>query len=452
MGAIKTYTIETIINKLRDGDITIPDWHRNAHWTNDCIETLFYNIFVNNSLGEIVVTKNITRLSRKLGENVWDKSNYNSQLLVVDGYKRLHAIYQSIINDIKDVKLYFYMLFGNGTESLPFKFFHTANPPKCADWVSVNWLYKQIQNHNKEYVKVVEDLNQNNNSAIQENLFKFYYHFFFAKRITLFFEDEIEDKAKTTFVNLNSYGINLQKQDIFSCLLRSLGRQFETLIDETIIFLPIDDLKERNWAYIKDDFKGKFSSISSIIYYIYYNGEKTNISDSNAQLNWLLDESDHIKDFFDCNILKQVIEKCFALMYITPIRIYVEPQIALFFYKELKKDYNRNLLKMFKDYIVQKFEHFFVSQDDARIFADIYAIEAANCNIHQIEFFFCTDCNKEIRKSVEKENIYDFFSGKPSKAQDKSIAFCNGYPKEEYKKNKEWLRKEAMFNQELKQK
>ncbi len=433
-----SYTIEKIIEGLRDNDITISEWHRDALWRTDYIETYFYHIFQNNQLGAIIVTENNNSTSRKYGDEFGTNSNHYSEFLIVDGNKRLHAIVQSINDEIKNKRLFFYKLFGDDKEKNPFKFFALNEKPSNDNWISVNLLYKKFRKEIVYYNNVIKEINNDNSPIVSENLFKFYYNFFYSKNITLI---SIGKEEKETFKSVNGKGNRLTKSGMLKYLFKSIGNQFEKFVTETEKYLTIDI--KRDSVYLEDKFKGNFLSIISIIFYIYHNGKEKEIFNSNLYLDWLLNETENTESFFNYDLLIKVVEKCFAIMYITPIRIYDEPEIAYFLYKELKEDINRNLKDMFVDYAVLKFEHLFVSKEDARIFAHIYTKYATE--LHKIEFRF--PVNLQTVFSFGKDSIYDLSTNK--KVQGKSISFDKTLPWNAFEEKSKWAKKEEDFYREL---
>lgn len=441
---IYSYTIEKIIEGLRDNDITISEWHRDAHWRTDYIETYFYHIFQNNQLGAIIVSENNNSNSRKYGDEFGTNSNHYSEFLIVDGNKRLHAIVQSINDEIKNNRLFFYKLFGDDKERNPFKFFALNEKPSDGNWISVNLLYKKFRKERGNYNNVIKEINNDNSPIVSENLFKFYYNFFYSKNIALI---SISKEVKETFKTVNEKGYRLTLSEIFKHLFKSLGSEFEKLVTETEKYLAIDKSVERKCAFWEDQYKGTFLSIISIIFYIYHQGEQKDIYKSNLYLDWLLNKAEKIKSFFNYNLLIKVVEKCFAIMYITQIRIYEEPEIAYFLYKELKEDINRNLKDMFVDYVVHKFEHLFVTKDDARIFAYMFTEEAAKSESCKIVFSF--PVNLQTVFSFEKDSIYDLSTNHPIKVQGKSISFDKTLPWNKFEENSIWQKKEENFYREL---
>jgi hypothetical protein len=435
---IYSYTIEKIVEGLRDNYITISEWHRDAQWRTDYIETYFYHIFQNNQLGAIIVTENNNSNSRKYGDEFGTNSNHYSEFVIIDGNKRLHAIVQSINDEIKNNQLFFYKLFGDGKERNPFKFFALNEKSSDDNWISVNLLYKKFRKEGVNYNNVIKEINKDNSPIVSENLFKFYYNFFYSKNIMLI---SIGEEEKETFNSVNERGYRLTNSEILKYLFKSIGNQFEKFVTETEKYLTIDI--KRDWSYLDDKIKGTFFSIISIIFYIYHNGKQKEIFNSNLYLDWLLNETENIESFFNYDLLIKVVEKCFAIMYITQIRIYDEPEIAYFLYKELKEDINRNLKDMFIDYVLQKFEHLFVSKEDARIFAHIYAEYATK--LHKIEFRFPYN----LPFSFVKDSIYDLSTNHPIKVQGKCISFDKTLPWNTFEENSIWQKKEENFYCEL---
>jgi|GEM_PF-6418340 len=241
------YTIHEIIQMIEGGEIKLPIFQRRYVWSKEQVENLFSTVFNDNPFGAISAIKTTDDYpifaSRTFFEDLKDKyqlSEYNDGqnhskdnplYLILDGQQRLQSFYLGLTSKFDDMELCFNKQDGT------FKFC-TKNEKK--EYISVKQLYKKLGNNT--YESVAKSFNAENVEIVNKNIFKFYYHFFFQKRIVMLLayphnKDKgnaimlREDKKKLfeLFVNLNTGGVNLDNYDICISKLKMLNPQMEEL-------------------------------------------------------------------------------------------------------------------------------------------------------------------------------------------------------------------------------
>lgn len=235
------YTIHEVIQKIESGEIKIPIFQRRYVWNKEQVENLFSTVFNDNPFGAISAIKTTDDYpifaSRTFFEDLKDKfqlSEYNDGqshdknnplYLILDGQQRLQSFYLGLTYKFYDMELCFNK--HDGT----FKYFDEYDKNK---FISVKQLYKKLENNT--YESVAKSFNTDNNKFVNKNIFKFYYHFFFQKRIVMLLAypgkiEEKEDKKKfiELFKRLNTGGINLSLYDICESKLKAFNPLWEDL-------------------------------------------------------------------------------------------------------------------------------------------------------------------------------------------------------------------------------
>ncbi|MBR4328201.1 MAG: DUF262 domain-containing protein [Bacteroidales bacterium] len=241
------YTIHEIIQMIEGGEIKIPIFQRRYVWNKEQVENLFSTVFNDNPFGAISAIKTTDDYpifaSRTFFEDLKDKfqlSEYNDGqnhskdnplYLILDGQQRLQSFYLGLTSKFDDMELCF-----NKKDGL-FKYFAEYDKN---EYISVKQLYKKLGNNT--YESVAKSFNAENIEIINQNIFKFYYHFFFQKRIVMLLaypqnndeNDRVklkEDRKKLfeLFKRLNTSGINLDKYDIYASKLKAYNPLWEKL-------------------------------------------------------------------------------------------------------------------------------------------------------------------------------------------------------------------------------
>ena len=102
------------------------------------------------------------------------------------------------------------------------------------EYISVKQLYNKLGN-NTSYESVARNYNSENIDIVNQNIFKFYYHFFFQKRIVMLLaypsgkEQEDNEKLFDLFVRLNTGGENLNGTELSISKLKAFHPQMDEL-------------------------------------------------------------------------------------------------------------------------------------------------------------------------------------------------------------------------------
>ena len=211
--------IKEVISLIENDRIRIPLLSRPYIWNSEEVEDLFYAIFTKKFFGiitSIKQTENYNIFEHKSFKEpnsdillgVIDKDN--PLYLILDGHQRLKSIYNGIFSGT----LYFDLMY-DGLSRKPFKFFD--NCPEENKWISVKNLYDTLKN--QSYSNISSDYDY----IRKENIFKFYYTFFYSKNIIVselipngidkVSEDRI--RFKKLFLSLNTFGGVKEEENIY---------------------------------------------------------------------------------------------------------------------------------------------------------------------------------------------------------------------------------------------
>lgn len=240
----ESYTIHEAVEKLSKFKFVLPSFQRRMVWNDSQIRDLFDTIINNNLFGSVSAIKQLK--SEPLFDYYKDFDIYGSRncsessdsragimpplYYIIDGQQRLTALH-SVLTGIK--KLLFDLT--NGEFVLPVN--------KNASCVEVKTLYSELEQGNPDsYIKYCEQSEYDD--VKKENVFKFYYSFFFNKsiHISLVFPNDSDELNVTKerfinlFIKLNTGGTNLTPADVALCTLKGHYNNFEVIIDNVYQF------------------------------------------------------------------------------------------------------------------------------------------------------------------------------------------------------------------------
>lgn len=301
MTTTEQYTIHEVIQMIEGGEIKLPIFQRRYVWSKKQVENLFSTVFNDNPFGAISAIKTTDDYpifaSRTFFEDLKDKyqlsesndgqnhSKDNPLYLILDGQQRLQSFYLGLTSKYDDMELCF-----NKQEGT-FKFCTEYDKKEC---ISVKQLYKKIWNNT--YENVAQNFNAENVEIVNKNIFKFYYHFFFQKRIVMLLAyPHNKDKGNVIklredknnlfelFVKLNTGGINLDIYEIYASKLKAHNSLWEKLfikIDQEfnkIVYYPYS-LPFRNITNMQGrtprnqfDYLEGYISFIPVLYYCFNN-------------------------------------------------------------------------------------------------------------------------------------------------------------------------------------
>ncbi|MBR4625507.1 MAG: DUF262 domain-containing protein [Alphaproteobacteria bacterium] len=241
----ESYTIHEAVEKLSKFKFVLPSFQRRMVWEDRQIRDLFDTIINNNLFGSVSAIKQLK--SESLFDYYKDFDIYNRRncsepsdsragiipplYYIIDGQQRLTVLH-SVLTGSK--KLYFDL--DKGEFVLPVNI-NTS----CVD---VKSIYSALEQGNPEsYIKYCE-LSKYDDNEKKENVFKFYYSFFFNKsiHISLVFPNDSDELSTTKerfinlFVKLNTGGTNLTPADVALCTLKGYYNDFEEIIDNVYLF------------------------------------------------------------------------------------------------------------------------------------------------------------------------------------------------------------------------
>lgn len=218
----KQYTIKKVISLIENDRIRIPLLSRPYVWNNEDVEDLFYAIFTKKFFGiitaikqtetyEIFEHKCFKETSSDIFSGVIDKDN--PLYLILDGHQRLKSIY----NGIASGTLYFDLMY-DGLSRKPFQFLDNR-PDDVNKWISVKDLYDALSSPTQSY----SNISSVYDCIGKENVFKFYYTFFYSKNIFLSeiipngIDKVLEDRKrfKSLYLSLNTFGGIKEEENIF---------------------------------------------------------------------------------------------------------------------------------------------------------------------------------------------------------------------------------------------
>lgn len=434
---IKTFSIYDIIIIYKRNSINAYKWQRKFNWKEDRVEKFFRSIFDNYSIGTILVTENNTEIeSIKIGDDykIVHKARNRPDYLIIDGFQRLFTIIKYVSDDgYAGKKLYFNKYYGiNG--DIPFKLFKPENVvDSCSlvdvtkemtdddTWIPVKKLFSKFIQNTNSYQEVAKVYNPNNFPIVNENIFKFYYYFFYSKNFVFVVNNiHISDieSIKKIYKSYKESGVKLNFFDILKCLFNSLGNdefyhQYSNYIKEANnLISKYEKVKQfvHNCACIREEFddikyisselkKRKMDANIDFVLSIVKNPKlefankvfilccnkignikrfsKDQFIDSLDQfIDYLIENANIIKSLFQSNqipILLKVIDCCLKLSHITSIPI-TDPKYAniiISLYTQIKENDNFVLFEFLLKYVKAQLCKYFFEDKDVDLFAYI---------------------------------------------------------------------------------
>lgn len=442
---IKTFSINDIIKERNS--INAYKWQRKFNWNEIRVEKLFRSIFDNNSIGTILVTENHTKIeSIKIGYD-YKIAHNNPHYLIIDGFQRLFTIIMYISDDdFADKKLYFNKLYGINRE-IPFKLFKDKPRPETyydrlfgvdvtkelADneiWIPVKELFSKLLLPTNTYQKVAKAYNPNNLPIVNENIFKFYYHFLYSKKIVFIVNNNNIndlDYIKNFYKNYKDCGVKLSKEDIIKCLFQSLGGNLywtykRYLEDATELITKYQTVKHfiRNRSSFHTDF-----AVKLFVLCCSKSVKWTELS-IEQYINFLIDNANIVKSFWQDDqssiLLKKCFEWCLKICHITSIPITDAKcaDIIISIYTQIKENENFILFEFLLKYIKAQLCKYFINDNDVDLFAYFMIkyvmhkdIKEQYCPLnldHRITYYFSIDNIYGDECDFEKKMIFSDFS------------------------------------------
>jgi hypothetical protein len=232
-------TIHDAVENLSRHRFVIPTFQRRIVWGEMQIRDLFDTIINNNLFGSISAIKQESgdllfdyyrefdlNSDKNDSEPISNREGFRFPLyFIIDGQQRLTVLH----NVLKGTKILFFDL-----DNCQFQLEKVVEG-LC---LKVNTLYSQLEANNpNSYIEYCDELGLN--ATQRENLFKFYYSFFFKKSINFALvypniNDDLETSKKrfiNLFIKLNTGGTNLEVHDVALCTLKGYLVEYEPLID-----------------------------------------------------------------------------------------------------------------------------------------------------------------------------------------------------------------------------
>lgn len=418
------YTIHEIIQMIEGGEIKLPIFQRRYVWSTEQVKNLFSTVFNDNPFGAISAIKTTDDYpifaSRTFFEDLKDKyqlSEYNDGqnhskdnplYLILDGQQRLQSFYLGLTSKFDDMELCFNKQDGT------FNFYAEYDKK---EYISVKQLYKKLGNNT--YEKVAQIFNADNVEIVNKNIFKFYYHFFFQKRIVMLlaypqgekYLKEDQTKLFELFVRLNSGGKVLDVYDLYVSKLKAYNPLWEELftkIDKefgNVMYYPyslpfhnIDDRLHLEQKYLLNG----YAIFIPVIYYCFNNkyNKFNDISD-----NWLETISKCIKKGNDVDKLFDFICIIFDLCRIINIdNNQLTTLINQLYIENTNNQDNVNLEDFTINHYLNAYSHYqskFENYNSWKLFIyKYYLIEDIDTEYREIPYIL--NCNK-----IDNSQIYE---------------------------------------------
>ena len=440
---IKTFSIYDIINKRNS--INAYKWQRKFNWKEDRVEKFFRSIFDNYSIGTILVTENHTEIeSIKIGDDykIVHKARNRPQYLIIDGFQRLFTIIMFVSDEgYAGKKLYFNKYYGiNG--DIPFKLFKPENVvDSCSlvdatkemtdydTWIPVEKLYNKLQQPTNTYQKVAKAYNTDNEPIVNENIFKFYYHFFYSKQIVFVvnngYTNDLES-IKKVYKTYKECGVKLSNKDILKCLFQSLGSNLfwtytRYLEEATELIAKYQTAKQ----FIYN--RATFSTDFAIKLFIGCCTKSVNLTVKSFEqyINFLIDNANIVKSFWQDEqssiLLKKCLEWCLKLSHITSIPITDSKcaGIIISLFTHINENKNFILFDFLLKYIKAQLCKYFFEDNDVDLLAykminHIMSYDIKDLYFHLnseywITYHFSIDKNGKDCEFENKRKLSDFY-------------------------------------------
>ena len=239
MTTTEQYTIHEVVQMIKEDKLRLPTFQRNYVWEKTDIVKLFSTLFSDNTFGAISAIKTTIGYpifsTRSFVDDLQDKcklsvSNYTPNYstddplyLILDGQQRLQSFYLAFDGDFDKEELFL------NTEDCTVAFYKTSPNDKC---IPIKKLYNKMSR--VSYEQTAKFFGKDKN----ENIFKFFYHIFFTKRITFLISEpcnELEkdkDRFTNLFIKVNTAGINLSEPEAFICRIKGIDPSLTPFFDK----------------------------------------------------------------------------------------------------------------------------------------------------------------------------------------------------------------------------
>lgn len=239
MTTTEQFTIHEVVQMIKEDKLRLPTFQRNYVWEKTDIVKLFSTLFSDNTFGAISAIKTTMGhqifSTRSFIDDLQDKyqltesnymPNYTSDdplYLILDGQQRLQSFYLAFDGDFDEEDLYF------NTENCTVAFYETRPNDNC---IPIKKVYNKMSR--VSYEQTAKFFRKDKN----ENIFKFFYHISFTKRITFLISEpsnELEkDRERFTnlFIKLNTSGKGLDKWETFRCIITGMRPETVTMFSD----------------------------------------------------------------------------------------------------------------------------------------------------------------------------------------------------------------------------
>ena len=249
MTTTEQYTIHEVVQMIKEDKLRLPTFQRNYVWEKTDIVKLFSTLFSDNTFGAISAIKTTIGYpifsTRSFVDDLQDKcklsvSNYTPNYstddplyLILDGQQRLQSFYLAFDGDFDKEELFF------NTQDCTVSFYETI---PNNNWIPIKKLYNKMSR--VSYEQTAKYFGKEKN----ENIFKFFYHIFFTKRITFLISEpsnELEkdkDRFTNLFIKVNTSGKGLTSDEACICIITGMKpesanffyqlKDFETIINQ----------------------------------------------------------------------------------------------------------------------------------------------------------------------------------------------------------------------------
>ena len=411
MTTTEQYTIRKIMDMIDCGEIRIPILQRRYIWGKEQIVKLFSTVIDGNSFGAISAVKTTDDYklfsSRTFVEDLKDKfalstdcycqthDKNNLLYLILDGQQRLQSFYLGLTSKYDGVELYFNMT------NASFAYLNECNN---SDYISVKQLYKLLAQNN--YEVVAQRVNKSTSKAINQNIFKFYYHFFYTKNIVILLTcpnklNEKEDKLKyfELFKRLNTGGVNLDIYDICVSKLKAFNPKFEELFSKLEKEFN-DQSYPFNYPFRRGNYSSFFPKHKSEVWIKIL----SSCFIKDIKIGWLLDESFEqdintlLNVSFTVNTLFEFICLTFKIFRIINLHNAYAPSFIYYVYSLYSKNRQTDVKQFLVGYFKGIFQKYFIDDKSLELFTLRYII---------INFIVSEEENGYVFHCKKINNIYE---------------------------------------------
>ena len=353
---------------IKEDKLRLPTFQRNYVWEKTDIVKLVSTLFSDNTFGAISAIKTTMGYpifsTRSFIDDLRDKyqltesnftPNYTSDdplYLILDGQQRLQSFYLAFDGDFDKEELFF------NTQDCTVSFYETS---PNNNWIPIKKLYNKMIR--VSYEQTAKFFGKDKN----ENIFKFFYHIFFTKRITFLISEPSNELRKdrerftNLFIKVNTSGKGLDKWEIYRCIIMGMKPETGLLFNVNI----------------------ETESVLTIIYVCTFGFNRTMIEGEQSQNSSNFDMWENriksIIETIDTNviqILPNFIKSLLVLTKILNIGNSGNEYLISDLFSTYKIDINKfDILDSYLNYLFLNNNRFFVKEDDCRLLVLSIVIE-----------------------------------------------------------------------------